>query len=395
MKKIFTLLSLTLLSATSFGQITINAIDIPTPSGSFNLDEITSTNPPTPGAFANQSWNYGTYFGNIPLTNNYQTETNSFFTSAGIDVNNIYSKGFNASLFYNVIGELDFSSTGVTEAGIHVPVQGYDLSSFTTSILDSLKIPDQQYILTAPKKIMQFPMTLSTTWQSTSQRATNFTLSVAAYALSNAPAEHRYSVTRKDSIAGWGKLSVYTPAGPSASYDVLVDKGYQFAIDSFFLNGSPAPTPLLSAFGVTQGQQTDKQYYYNFHRKGSFNYLMRFYYGSDNTYSTMEASFVHKDNLVVTGLSEVSGNSYLTLIYPNPVIGNDLHVEIFGQTIASARYSLTDISGKMVQQGDVSMDRSSVMKVTLAETLSNGYYILQINDGQRSLLSEQISVQRQ
>lgn len=393
MKKIITSFSLILIAYSSLAQITINSVDIPIPINAFNLDSFTANAPASPSVGTNQNWNYSSYFGNTPALNEYTPETDPFFTSNGIDVYFAGFKNFNSTLGYNLYSEYDFNSSNVKESGLDIPAQSYSLSYITGNTLDSLIIPSQQYNLTSPKIIMAFPFTANSAWQSSSPRKTNFNLNVTAYALSNAPAEHRYTFVRKDSIVGWGKLSVYTPSGPSVAYDELMNRSEQYAIDSFFLAGSPAPLALLSAFSVSQGQQTNTSYSYNFYRKGSFNYLMRLNYGSDNTFTNVVGAFTNTDNLVVTDIQDIDHNNYSTIVYPNPCHGKNIHVQFVGRNISSATYMLIDMFGRVIEEGIVDIESTSSCNISFNRTQQNGHYLLRIFDEkQHEVLNESINI---
>ncbi|MBL7729499.1 MAG: hypothetical protein JNM68_17515, partial [Dinghuibacter sp.] len=116
---------------------------------------------------------------------------------------------------------------------------------------------------------------------SESRRVVNFNLNVAAYGLNNAPAQHVWTVYREEKIVGYGKIRVYHPDGPSQYYEVLKSEVTEYAIDSFYLYGKPAPDALLKAFGAEQAQKINIDNRVNFYRKGSFNYLFSLYLGAN------------------------------------------------------------------------------------------------------------------
>ena len=393
MKKTFTLIIVSLLSVITYGQvaITLNSADIPVPTAPFNVDQITTTSPAAPTLGDNQTWDYSSNFGNTPLVNAYPAETDVFFTSAGIDVKFDGMKSLNSTMGYYVSTEYDFNTSGIYEAGANINLQGYSLSTVTGGASDSMIFPAQQYIFTTPKTLMTFPCTQNSSWHSVSSRHSNFNLTVAAYFLNHTPGVHAYTFFRNDTIVGWGKVTVYTAGGPSISYDVLMDKVEQFAVDSFYLNGSPAPAPLLTAFQVTQGQHTDVQYSYNFYRAGSFNYLLRFNYGLDNTYTNLAAAYVNTDN-ITTAVEDVKGNSYSTLVYPNPSNGNDINVKVIGQKISLTDYSIIDQLGNIVQQGTFDGQNTGSVNLSLKNNLANGQYVIRIKDkNKKEVVSEKIT----
>jgi hypothetical protein len=393
MKLASTLFVVLFLKSLSFSQITILASDIPVPPEIVNFDDISTSKPGQPSTGANQNWDYSAHFGNNPFSIYYPVETIPFYTNAGIDVYLASFKNLNSNLGYNIYNELDWNGTDVLDSGLDIPFQSYSLGAYTGNPSDSLVFPAQQYILSTPRILMHFPMTANSSWHSNSQRVTNFTLTVGALGLNKIPGQQKYTLVRNDSIVGWGKLSVYTPNGPSIRYDVLMDRIEQYAVDSFFIAGGPAPTVLLTSFGITQGQISGLQYAYNFYRKGSYAYLMRMFYGTDKTYSTISQAFVSTDD-VLTGVNNTGANTYSSLIFPNPSNGHEINVQLNGKVVKSATYSLYDLTGRTVQHGTPAMQGNGFMQIKLQSTLSNGNYLLRLFDeSQHEIISEKITVQ--
>lgn len=362
--------------------ITIQASDIPVPSSPFNMVSLPITGLPATSLGTNQSWNYSAYIGSSPSQNEYLAETDSYFTNAGIDIYLDGTKSFNSNFSYYISNEWDFNANAIDDKGYYVYPQNYSLLNFTGNAADSLFMPEQKYILPTPRKIFSFPFSYQSHWASDSRRSTQFFLNVASYGLTQAPAEHAYHAMRSDSIVAWGKLKLYTASGPSAEVDVLVDKVATYAIDSFYLNGSPAPQALLTAFGVTQGQQTNTLYYYNFIRKNAVNYLMRLVYDSDPTYTTMTAAFVNTDNLAPTSVSSNEPTLYMSSVYPNPATANSIHVMIGGQAPEALTYTMLNMAGQCVQQGEVS-NLASGLELPIHAHLPNGIYTLTLNNKQQ------------
>jgi hypothetical protein len=173
-----------------------------------------------------------------------------------------------------------------------------------------------------------------------------------------------------------------------------MDKASSYSLDSFYLYGSPAPSALLTAFSVTQGQQSGLLYYYNFYRVGYYNYLARFYYGTDSTYTTPTSQYFSKDN-VTTGIGEINGIQYSTLVFPNPSNGNEINVKIFGKTFALNQYQIVDMLGRTIQQGIPSIQNGDMVKVPLNSTIENGYYFLKVIDkNNQEVVTEKILIQR-
>jgi len=166
-----------------------------------------------------------------------------------------------------------------------------------------------------------------------------------------------------------------------------MDRIEQYAIDSFFINGGPAPTVLLTSFGITQGQISGAQYAYNFYRKGTYAYLMRFFYGADKTFTTVSQAYVNTDD-VLTGIGDPQQPSYTTLVFPNPsntdiTINYNLKksgmVEVF--LYNSTGQEIIQLSGGQKSEGKHSVKWNR--KNGSGQTVSPGlYYVRIIQNGQ-------------
>lgn len=295
---------------------------------------------------------------------------------------------------YFFYSEIDFNSANVKEAGVNILAQDYDLTTFTGSNLDSLTIPAQQILHTDPAVLMSFPFTANSTWSSNSRRIMNFVLTIAAAGLDHVPAQYVSYFRRKDTIAGWGKLTVHTPSGPSIPYDVLMNKIVRYYDDSFYLAGSPAPAALLSSFGLAQNQHTDSACRINFQRKGSYNYLYSIYYGSDNTFTTPVAQYQVADDLRALGVGDMDGNAFTTVLFPNPSAGDAINLVVSGKDVKDAKYYVTDMAGRTVQAGALDMQHGQA-RIAFDHTLVNGQYVINVvDDASNKLFSDQFTVAR-
>lgn len=389
-------LSSVLLWATAvFSQtpITINAVDMPVPVASYNVNEITNSLPPQPVLGNNQNWDYSGYAGTSPSTVDYPAETDPFFSNAGVDIYFTGLKELNTNSGYDIAHEIDFNTSKIEYKGLYIFPQALSLQAFTGNPNDEIVFAEQKIIFPESRTTIQFPFTANDSWNTTTSRiSVNFNLSVASAGLNAAPGQHVFRYTEKDSVAGWGKLRVYTASGASSPYDVLLVKVESYSIDSLYLGGSPAPATLLNAFGITQGQKNDSRHAYNFYRKGSWLYLMRRFYGTDNTYTNLTGSWVSTDNISVN-MDET--HTYSTLLYPNPANSNELNIQILGKGTPCEQYKVIDMMGRIVQTGQPSSISLNDLKVHLNENLVNGTYFLQITDNEnQSVLMEKFELSR-
>ena len=278
-KSTITILALLLISVCSGQSISIGNEDMPVPSKDFELrkyDRNIKFSIPE-----NKTWNYSMLGEGELIGPGYAKETDPYFVNANLPLCKKSSNQFVKGWWYDYSSKIAFPGDGIYEAGYQIPAQSFPLTKFTGKATDLLNIPEQKYILDAPKKIIEFPVTETSSWTSESRRVTNFNLTVEAFGLINVPAQQVWTVYREDKIISQGKARLYNPKGMSRFYDVLVDQISEYAIDSFYLAGSPAPAALLNAFGATQGQKVTIDNRINFYRKGSFSYLFSIYYGAN------------------------------------------------------------------------------------------------------------------
>ena len=350
---------------------------MPIPEGLYNFKNLLNL-APAPVPQKNGTWDYGQIEGEDTLVLGYYKETLPVFTDEGVDV---YQSGFKAltqTLGYNVFYEIDFNDTAVLDKMMYIENQAYGLGAMTGNNKDSLIIPLQGWQWGSPRKIIQFPFTDNSSWQSVSYRKTNFNLTVTAAALNKAPGFQSYYLVRLDTIVGYGKMRLHTPNGPSKYYDVLVDQSSQFAIDSFFLFGQPAPAVLLNAFGIAQGQVTGVDNRYIFYRKGSYVPLAGVNYAAD-TFTTPTIFFYNTDDLLLSD-ENVNQQAFTTVLFPNPLKGTQLKMMVKGLDVSQNTYTITDFLGRIVQSGKVQAN-GELLSFDLSANLTSGQYIVSILDG--------------
>ncbi len=391
MQKIITLLVLCLLSGTTFSQtpFTITADNFPV-WGLQVLDGPSNLTAPKIIPAANGNWDYSSYHSGGTGVNNYIVETDPFYTNAGTDVYISSVKTLVGNLGYQVFYEYDFNNTGVYENGIYVDPHGFDLNAYTGNILDSITFPLQGSIFAVGRQVIAFPATYQTAWHSESHRTVDFNLTVNALGLNKVPFKHVFTVFRSDSIVGWGKLRVYANGIPSIPYDVLIDRSTQYAVDSFYTGGAPAPANLLSAFGMTQGQQTGRIYRHTVYREGNSTPFAMFSYNAAN-FNTLTSVFFDTQNLSTSAVNSLAHENYSTLLFPNPSPTGFINLQITGEMPDVDRYSVTDQQGRLVQTGAANM-AGDIFQLQLNSDIPAGQYILQLIDRRgRTVITEQLT----
>jgi hypothetical protein len=219
-------------------------------------------------------------------------------------------------------------------------------------------------------------------------------LTMHGFGLDHVPLLQRYTYYRNDTIVGAGRMTVYTAQGASTPIDVLMRKTDQYTIDSFFVNGSPDSLNVMDTFHLQQHTYTDLGHFYDFLRKGDPKFLMRFDY-SDSTYTTMIGVFECTDGLHALGISDLNAGSYSVLVFPNPSTGGEFNIIVSGRTIVEPIYIISDLTGRIVQQGQTSIDGKGLIKIAAQNTIENGDYLISVTDQSgKKVLSEKVSLQR-
>jgi hypothetical protein len=387
MKKIITLLScLALLQYNAKAQITLTQSNF----GKLSTYNVRTTNAINTIEYAgsNLYFRYDTIATSPAGQVSYNIPTDPFFTSM---CDAYYPAQMVLGGFYYDI-DYYFSTTAASysQNAIRVPQQGYNITAATGGATDSLKFPEQKYILPVGREILKFPATAGYKNINDSRRAVNFNISVAAYGLNNAPAQHVAHVLRNDTITGWGKMRVYTPNGGSKPYDILIMLSQQQQVDSFYLAGAPAPTALLTAFGQTQGQITNvnnRIYYFRENRAAP---LMLVFLNND--LSAFTGIDIDADSLALpTSIDDLSKENYTTIVYPNPA-NTSINIDVINTTITEATYTIIDFAGKVVAKANANKNGNRGYTIS-TDNIPNGNYNLIINGKNNIIASEQISIQ--
>lgn len=396
MKRIFNsiLLAGSSLTLSAQNAITITAADVPAPTAPFVYNTFSTSSVSNPTQGANSTWDFTTAVRNGSASNNYGIETSPFFVGLGVDTKFPSFKYLNLFQGYEVELKFDFNANGVFDKGMRIERQAYGLGALSGNNADSMIFPAQNVVYSAPRELMRLPMTNGSAWSSISKAEIDFRLTVSAFGLNNVPCKHISRVYRQDTIVGWGHLSVYTANGPSASYDVLMDKVINYTVDSFYVGGNPAPAQLLNAFGLSQNQRVDDAYAYNFYRTGQFPHLFRIFYFDDATFTNADRVFACQTNTqLATGLDDLTGDQYATILFPNPSQSGQVNLQFIGKELSEVSYTISDLTGRVVQAQTIVSLTNNSLQLNLEQSLTNGSYIVQVRstDGQL-IASEKMNV---
>lgn len=372
MKKSVLITASLLLSISLQAQITLNSTNAPSLTVCQSDDSLTrpklSGTLPDMSAKANGTWDLTTIVDSQYLFTYSGVASSSAFPTATFthDIGYAFS-----ALKYIVVRMYSITSGGIIAHGEHLDRQALSIGAQTGDSGDSLVFALQDINYTPTRIYTKYPSTMSTTWTEVYNYNTAFNLTVALYSLNKTPGERRSKHTVKNTVVGWGKMSVKDKDGnPSGYMDVLQIEVERSLEDSFYLGGSLAPTALLTAFGLTQGQ-VSTSVFRNYMRIGEVTPLAEVQY-TDNTYNTIQDFRIHRQRLPKpVGIKNISVQNIS--IYPNPVVNNNFTVKMDGVN-GNISYELYSITGQSVAAGNVPASGS----VNLQSSIPSGTYFIKL-----------------
>lgn len=354
MKKTLLIFACFTLAQSANAQITLSSSNAPSVATCAMQDSLAqlqiASSIPDFSAASNATWDLTSMVDSFPYHTFNATYSGADFPSATFNLPVRYSF---AALSYLADKYYDVTPTGVVAYGEHTDRQALAIAALTGASTDSLVFPDQVIPYTPDRLQLQYPSTMGTTWTVNCNFTTAFELTVAAYSLSSTPGERRSNVSVENTVVGWGKMRLLNKDGDTTGYmDVLQLKQAYTTTDSFFLGGAPAPTALLTAFGLTQGQ-VKRTFDCRFQRAGEYTPLALVVY-TDSTLSTPASVAVHRQRLTMpgtTGLHDMHPGQLH--VFPNPVTNNSFFVQLPGAAAGDVSYSLYDLTGQQVATGIV------------------------------------------
>ena len=355
--------------------IVITEPDMPYVPCNFHPVAASTTGVTIPTGGTNKAWDYSGLVGTNVYTYTYSPVTNTSFPTADV-CDSSYSANIipGRSYLYTVFFADD--ADGFKGQGLAIDEQRYNIGGVTGGATDSAIFPKLTTVYPTPYKILSYPLTMSTSWRSNYVDYVNFNLTIANYGLDKVPSVKKTYYTRFDTVVGWGTIKVPLTAGSTAPISVLMVKRSVVGTDSFFMNGTLAPGTLLSAFGLSQGQQTINNRY-SFWRKYAVYPMAVFNFGSSN-FTTLSTIYFDGDASNTGIVDEVTHIS----LYPNPV-SNMLKIE----GLSHQNIMITDISGKVVY---TAQNLTGSQNVNVAG-LHQGIYIVNIN-GESGNMVKKINV---
>jgi len=370
-------------------QITINASDLP--SNKTGNDTVYSIfldgTVPAVGAATNKLWNFSnTTYDSKYYVSRYNAA--SGFTNA-TNSNTVYydSVGGSSAFHYETDLMFSISSSGVKTFGERLKRQAFKIQG-APGPNDSIVILAQDVAYDQPTVTMALPLKSNTSWSSISKASYNMSVT---YNSIPAPAQRHSTITTTSQAIGWGqaKLKFYTGL-PSGAIDVIEVESVITSTDSFYINGAPAPAPLLSATGLTQGK---KSYVYtrDFYRKGELTPLISVSY-KDAAYSQIKDINIHRDRLPPfdASVANVTLNNQVKL-YPNPVSGGSVNIE-FSTNGTKWSYELIGINGQVLAADALNVNGSKA-SVNIPANTTAGTYFLKLTNEKGEMAVKQLTIQ--
>lgn len=377
------LAAFTLMGGSSYAQTTMtyaNFQRMGTFDHSLHRDE---SNVALPSLGSGQSWDYSGLTAESSLTHPHTAVSGdaTFTTSNNYSP---YTGSFQGMVYHSDHFE-SIDANSWTKDGRRIEEVGFSLLTMTGGANDSLSFPAYDDVFTLTQ--LQFPAAYGNSWSSVYETRIQYVLTVGAYGLDHVPGEKVGYFTSEYEVVGDGSLVIpLNSGGPAPALDVILVRNVETWIDSTFLAGSPAPTPLMNAFGLVQGDV-----------------------GSDTTYLfytpnlTSEVLTVGIPNaLHTTNWAQYSGDAQFVGVkdqseqmslngYPNPVLrGGDLHLNFEKPVVGTV--NLVSMTGQLVHTQALSGGTNNV-SVAIPESLRTGLYCVQVITDDAAIKPQLIEIQ--
>lgn len=383
MKKVFTFI-LTICTLPLLAQVTVDQSSFPRPAGYIdNVTQASISGVALPTEGADQAWDYSS----LSATSTFSTQWHD--ASGDID--------FPTALNYENT-EL-FFQTFVMRARIYEAVdadgwynQGRSIFDTTFSITaisgganDVLNFPTQVQPNHGRNNFLEFPASLGSTWTESFYQETQFNLTVVAFGLSNTPGLQRSRIEITRTVVGDGTLVIPDENGnPSGTLDaILVKLDAYTAVDSFFLGGQPAPAQLLTAFGLTQGAETDYNPAYLFYVPGFTSPVLNI--NLDASEAISSAYYKPSAAALATSINDAQALTALKT-YPNPIAaGASLSVGLGEGADGISTIELMDVTGRTVANQTI-QPNTNTAQLAIPSTVVAGIYSVILRDAKNTLL---------
>lgn len=388
MKKYFFFIFTALSSYLSTAQISIDSTNFAlstTAKDSAMSKRLTISGVVTPTFGANQTWDYTNLRDSTPdlYYLGYVTDPATANRPQAFAVTNL-QQDYHTRLGNFVIPTRLYSllnENGYFDFGLSTPDLRFSLQSVSGSSADSLILPASNNVFSAVAPRYRFPINYRGVWQSNITHTSNFFLTVTNFGLNSAPCQRVQRVIQRDTVVGWGTLRLRNPAtGAPINFNVLLATTQRITIDSFFVNGSSAPTLLMGAFGLRQGQRdtTASLYFCGLGFKAPF---LTFVQNGAQTRITEAFRAILPNLNLTTSAQDITDSPIKTKVFPNPTTTEGVTVEFEKSSEKDWNIMIYDLSGRIVKLQTVSAVKGlTAFRLPLGNEFSIGTYFYMLSD---------------
>jgi hypothetical protein len=278
--------------------------------------------------------------------------------------------------------EANISAIGIFEYANKIDKGLNSITAMTSGPLDSLIIDSQVTPFSSPHTKIAFPATYNSAWSSSYYSDLHFHLTILALGDTLAPGFVRTYITEKDSVTGWGKMRVKDALGSPSDYNnVLQVQTMTVRTDSFFLNGAPLSSVLLTTLGLTQGHK-DTTYEHYYYRKQEVTPLAQVAF-RDAGYTQPYTATTHVQRLSTVSTANVDPEQQIT-IYPNPADG----IITIEAPAAIKTFEIYNVMGQLVLK-DVLRNQK---QVTLSHLQGGSLYYIRLADDKGAVVVKTITL---
>jgi hypothetical protein len=329
---------------------------------------------------ANASWNLSSVaLQSTPVVYTYKSKTSGFPTATYIDSDAVSLGNAATNVIYNRWLNIQQTSGATMLLGDEILKRtARTLGGATGNNVDSIVFPAQSVVYSRPLPIIKFPASMGSVWVDSAIRTVSFNMTVTAASVNNAPGVHVQRIRTVDSVVGWGQMKVPILGKLASTWNkVLQVHHYEIAVDSYYLNGAPAPATALAPFGLAQGQSTTTVKT-NFLRASAVRPLLEVVHSGATHSSSAKTVYFNAVDLEEDLSVPLSGLGSVR-VYPNPVQGGELKIEVSTNAGSNLNYQMIDVKGKPVMQGALDAKGGSLK---LPRSTAPGIYYLTLSNAE-------------
>lgn len=386
MKKLYTLLLAAGLAASAQAQITFTMSSFNHANVTDTFMQITADRPVLEPSTTSQFFDFNFVgYGNTRYYSLQDVGTNPAFPDATFWENRGYQQGADSFLSKRWSG---VTASGITRFGESIERQVVRLNGVPGGTAnDSLVILAQDAAYSTPYKLIPFPSTYGDSWNSDFYYEVNMELTLGS-TYQQAEFKQKTSVSYDFDAVGFGHFEMIKWDNGFGQAEVLMVRVASETVDSFFVNGAPAPTGLLTTLGLTQDRHS-KIYFDELFREQEVNPLVLYNYGNDATYTNVTSNQVHQDRLAfAANVSELTRAPYAdgneAKLFPNIWNTTTSAATLYlpAATAGTYTYSIANIEGKIIYKAkrDIETNGKAQLNITLPEGMVNGAYWLKLQN---------------